>query len=126
MQEVTPNINSDAMISEDMLVFDLDSTISPEWMRIWALRESKLPVRLRMWDPRDGECMDVFVTYEKQQPAEFFDHQKYEQLLKVQPAMSLLAYNDIGIMKLQLQKPQKAIETFRKAIELNPSYRMAL
>jgi len=81
LQEITPNINSDAMISQDLLVFDLESTISPEWMRIWALRESKLPVRLRMWDPRDGECMDVFVTYEKQQPAEFFDYQKYEQIL---------------------------------------------
>ena len=81
LQDVTPGINSDAMISQDLLVFDLQSTISPEWMRIWALRESNLPVRLRQWDPRDGECMDVFVTYEKQQPADFFDYKKYEKLL---------------------------------------------
>lgn len=81
LQEVTPRINSDAMISKDLVVFDLQSGISSEWMRIWALRESKLPVRLRMWDPRDGECMDVFVTYEKQQSAAFFDHQRYEEML---------------------------------------------
>jgi hypothetical protein len=79
--EITPEINSDATISQDLLVFDLHSTINPEWMRIWALRESKLPVRLRLWDPRDGECTDAFVTYEKQQPSEFFDHHKYEELL---------------------------------------------
>jgi len=79
--EITPEINSDVTISQDLLVFDLHSTINPEWMRIWALRESKLPIRLRIWDPRDGECTDAFVTYEKQQPAEFFDHHKYEELL---------------------------------------------
>ncbi|MHC4741443.1 MAG: hypothetical protein ACYS8Z_06005 [Planctomycetota bacterium] len=79
--EITPEINSDATISQDLLVFDLNSKGSPQWMRIWALRESKLPVRLRMWDPRDGECADTFVTYEKQQPPEFFDHRKYEELL---------------------------------------------
>lgn len=82
LMETTPQINPDAMISKDLLVFDIDSKISPQWMRIWTLRESKLPVRLRMWDPRDGECMDVMFTYEKQQPAEFFDSGKYKELLK--------------------------------------------
>jgi len=82
LMETTPQINPDAMISEDLLVFDLDSKISPEWMRIWTLRESKLPIRLRLWDPRDGECMDVMFTYEKQQPPEFFDSGKYKELLK--------------------------------------------
>ena len=73
LMETTPQINPDAMISKDLLVFDIDSKVSPQWMRIWTLRETKLPVRLRMWDPRDGGCMDVMVTYEKQQPPEFFD-----------------------------------------------------
>jgi len=82
LMETTPQINPDAMISKDLLVFDIDSKVSPEWMRIWTLRESKLPVRLRMWDPRDGGCMDVMFTYEKQQPAEFFDYGKYKELLK--------------------------------------------
>jgi len=82
LMETTPQINPDAMISKDLLVFDIDSNISPQWMRIWTLRESKLPVRLRMWDPRDGGCMDVMFTYEKQQPAEFFDSGKYKELLK--------------------------------------------
>ena len=82
LTETTPRINPDAMISKDLLVFDLDSTISPQWMRIWTLRESKLPIRLRMWDPRNGECMDVMFTYEKQQPPEFFDSRKYNELLK--------------------------------------------
>lgn len=81
LQETTPQINSDAMISQDLLVFDVQSTDYPGWMRIWALRESKLPVRLRMWDPRDGECMDVMVTYDKEQKKDFFDPRLFEDLL---------------------------------------------
>ena len=81
LEETTPLINPNAMISEDMLVFDIQSTVSPEWMRIWALRESKLPTRIRMWDPRDGECIDVFMSYSTEQSAEFFKPAAYEKVL---------------------------------------------
>lgn len=79
--ETTPRVNSDAMISQDLLVFDLDSAAGLEWMRIWVLRESKLPVRIRVWDPRNGGSVDLFVTYEQRQPEEFFNHREYEELL---------------------------------------------
>lgn len=79
--ETTPKINSDAIISQDLLVFDYDPATGNEWMRIWILRESKLPIRLRSWNPDDGNCKDVFFTYEKQQPDDFFDHKKYEEIL---------------------------------------------
>jgi len=71
--DVTPLVNTDAVISEDLVVFDIEHEKSPQWFRIWALRESKLPVRIRMWDPRDGECADVLLTYSKQQQEIFFD-----------------------------------------------------
>lgn len=82
LEDMTPVINSDAMIAQDLLVFDIVSDAFPDWARIWALRESKLPVRLRTWNPRDGECMDAFITYDRQQPAEFFDPQRYGTLLR--------------------------------------------
>ena len=47
--DVTPLVNTDAVISEDLVVFDVEHEKSPQWFRIWALRESKLPVRIRMW-----------------------------------------------------------------------------
>jgi hypothetical protein len=81
LEEMTPLINPDAMISQDLLVFDIQSKISPEWLRIWALRESRLPTRIRMWDPRNGECIDVFITYSMEQSEEFFDADKYEEVL---------------------------------------------
>ncbi len=81
LEETTPLINPNAMISEDMLVFDIQSNVSPEWMRIWALRESKLPTRIRMWDPRDGECIDVCMSYSTEQSSDFFDPLAYEKIL---------------------------------------------
>lgn len=81
LQETTPLINPAAMISEDLLIFDLQSAVSPEWMRIWVLRESKLPVRMRSWDPRDGDCVDVVMNYSTEQSPEFFNPEAYEQYL---------------------------------------------
>jgi len=80
--DVTPEVNSDAVISKDLVVFDLKSKISPEWLRIWALRSSKLPVRVRMWDPRDGGCVDAIMNYSRQQADEFFDPDSYFQELQ--------------------------------------------
>lgn len=71
--DVTPLVNADAVISEDMVVFDAPSDGGPEWLRVYALRESRLPVGIRIWDPRDGKSVDVFINYFKRQPDEFFD-----------------------------------------------------
>ncbi|TKJ36029.1 MAG: hypothetical protein CEE38_13570 [Planctomycetes bacterium B3_Pla] len=79
--DVTPLVNADAVISEDMVVFDALSESSPEWLRVSALRESRLPVGIRMWDPRDGACVDVFITYSRQQPELFFDAQAFSTKL---------------------------------------------
>ncbi len=81
LKETTPLINPSAMISEDMLVFDIQSDISPEWMRIWVLRESRLPIRIRSWDPRDGDCVDAIISYSQEQSPDFFDPDAYEKVL---------------------------------------------
>ncbi len=82
MKDITPLINPDAVISQDMVVFDIQSPISPEWLRIWALRESRLPVRIKVWDPRNGEGTDVVFSYSKEQPDEFFDPNAFSKLLQ--------------------------------------------
>jgi hypothetical protein len=42
-------------------------------VRIWALRASRLPVRITVWDPRDGRSTDAVFTYSHDQTPEFFD-----------------------------------------------------
>jgi hypothetical protein len=41
-----PLENQNVGISDDLVVFDITNENSPEWVRIWALRESRLPVRV--------------------------------------------------------------------------------
>jgi len=88
IEDVTPLINPDAVISQDMVVFDIQSTISPEWLRIWALRESRLPVRIKVWDPRDGDGTDVVFSYSREQSGEFFDPNAFAGLLQSRQASS--------------------------------------
>ena len=82
MQDVTPLVNPDAVISQDIVVFDVELPNTPEWVRIWALRESRLPVRIKIWDPRDGASTDAVFEYSKGQADEFFDPKAFESLLQ--------------------------------------------
>ena len=81
MQDVTPLVNPDAVISQDIVVFDVDLPGSTEWVRIWALRESRLPVRIKVWSPQDGYSTDAIFEYSRQQADEFFDPNAFENLL---------------------------------------------
>ena len=79
--DVTPAANTQAAIEEDLAVFDAQSVISPGWVRIYALRESKLPVGLRIWDPAEGFSVDALITYAKEQPEVFFDAKAFAEKL---------------------------------------------
>jgi len=80
--DVTPAVNVQAALGEDLAVFDAQSVISPGWVRIYALRESRLPVGLRIWDPAEGFCVDALITYTKEQPEIFFDAEAFASKLK--------------------------------------------
>lgn len=80
MHDVTPLVNPDAVISQDVVVFDLDLPNTSQWVRIWALRESRLPIRIRVWDPSDGQMADAILEYSTEQPEEFFDPNAFEDL----------------------------------------------
>lgn len=79
--DVTPAVNAQAALGEDLAVFDAQSVISPGWVRIYALRESKLPVGLRIWDPAEGFSVEALITYAKEQPEVFFNAGAFAQKL---------------------------------------------
>ena len=124
--DTTPLINNQAILSEDLVVFDVESDISPEWLRIWALRESKLPVRIRFWDPRDGDCVDAVFSYSKDQPEKFFDPEAFSQILKGPHTGKLtLAYmflNDPGGKRITppVLNEHRAFQIITKTIDSKP------
>jgi len=77
----TPLRNQEATISNDLVVFDMSGEESPEWVRIWTLRESRLPVRVLYWDPRHGYSNDVLLSYGNEQSPEFFDPEAFKASL---------------------------------------------
>ncbi|MCG3195980.1 MAG: hypothetical protein HUU16_13355 [Candidatus Omnitrophica bacterium] len=80
--ESTPKVNADAVISEDLVVFDVEQPGSPDWLRVWALRGSRLPIQMRGWEPKDGECVDFFFSYSAEQPSEFYDPEAFATKLQ--------------------------------------------
>ncbi|MBP7049598.1 MAG: hypothetical protein KBE65_01140 [Phycisphaerae bacterium] len=97
--DITPAVNTEAAIGEDLAIFDAQSAVSPGWVRIYALRESKLPVGLRIWDPVEGFSVDALITYAKDQPAIFFDPNAFEAKL-AEPG-----YTGIALAYLFLKDP---------------------
>jgi hypothetical protein len=80
--ESTPQVNAAAAVSADLVVFDVSPPPGGSgWLRIWALRHSRLPVHLQGWEPGGGS-MDVFFSYSKEQPDVFFDPKAFGQVLQ--------------------------------------------
>ena len=90
--DITPAMNTQAGIGKELVVFDARSAISPGWVRIYALRQSKLPVGVRIWDPAEGFVVDAIITYSKEQPAIFFDPHAFAANLHGAESETGLAY----------------------------------
>jgi hypothetical protein len=59
--------------SPDEAVFDIQSQTSPEVVRVWTGRRSKLPTRMRLSDPRNGGLIEANFSYTKDPHDRFFD-----------------------------------------------------
>jgi hypothetical protein len=70
---ITSVKTADTAASEETVIFEIKHKETPEWISIWALRSSKLPVRMCFHDPRNGEFGDFFFDYSEKKNAQFFD-----------------------------------------------------
>lgn len=64
---------ADTPASRETVLFEARHETTPEYGTIWALRQSKLPIRLRFCDPRKSEYGDFFFDYSEEKDAAFFD-----------------------------------------------------
>ena len=96
-----PIRNANAVISEDLAVFDLDFKESNDfqWYRIWALRKSGLPIRIRVWNPSDAASVDVFIDYSKPQSEMFFDPKAFAS------ALASIKTDQLNLAYLYLKDP---------------------
>ncbi|MFC1884527.1 hypothetical protein ACFL2O_07140 [Thermodesulfobacteriota bacterium] len=82
MIDTTSLLVSDAEVSKDLLVFDAESYDTLWNIRVWALRESKLPIRIIKWHRKYARYEDVLFNYSIEQPKEFFDPEAFAEKLK--------------------------------------------
>lgn len=106
-----PLENADASIGDDLQVFDVTNDRTPEWMRIWVLKNSGLPVRLRVWDPRSGDSADVLFDYLKEQSEEAFDPAAFEASLRKQSGRANAIYS---LLKDRGGRPLTPQDVFEK------------
>lgn len=76
---ITPVETIDTAASRETVLFEAKHETTPERLTIWALRQSKLPIRLRFEDPRKSEYGDFLFDYSEQKDASFFDPNSFAQ-----------------------------------------------
>ena len=81
--DATSLINVNPEISKDIAIFDAETRGGNWRIRVWVLRESKLPIRISEWSPKGGRY-ETLITYSREaQPEKLFDPDAFEAELKV-------------------------------------------
>ena len=70
--DTTALVHPDPIFSKDLVVFDAKSKGLLFSIRLWALRESRLPIRI-FFRGEAGNYIDVIIIYSKPQPERFYD-----------------------------------------------------
>jgi hypothetical protein len=82
MDDLRPVPNRLEDVSNDISIFELSRENSDDSIRIWALSESLLPIQLQQKNTESGDSIDVFFSYQIQQPDAFFNPLRFQQILK--------------------------------------------
>jgi hypothetical protein len=80
-----PVKSEQAIGGQGMEVFDYAHEADQRWVRIWVLKESRLPIHMVVYQPDDNEFMLVVFDYTTAQPEEFFDLGKFEKTVAKKP-----------------------------------------
>lgn len=78
----TSLVISNKEISKDLLVFDAESYDRLWYIRVWALKETRLPIRILKWHHSCDRYEEVLFTYSNEQPPAFFDPDVFAKALK--------------------------------------------
>ncbi len=76
---ITPVEAADTVASKEIIVFEAKSQTTPQYLTIWALRESKLPLLMQFRDPRSGEYGDFIFNYSHKMEPSFFDPEAFKK-----------------------------------------------
>ncbi|MGB7158145.1 MAG: hypothetical protein WBD40_08770 [Tepidisphaeraceae bacterium] len=106
--EGEPVKSDDVASAQGIDVFDYARNAREKWVRIWVLRESKLPLKMHLYYPGSDEFMLVTFDYSDPQPDAFFDAEAFaRQASKLQGEDPYRAYS-IGSAPVAGTRPRAA------------------
>ncbi|MHC4488739.1 MAG: hypothetical protein ACYSW7_06125, partial [Planctomycetota bacterium] len=76
-QEIIPVQTADTAASRETVLFEVKRKTIPLRTWIWALRKSKLPMRLSFRDPKHKVYGDLLFNYSEKKDAKFFDPEAF-------------------------------------------------
>ena len=76
---ITPVETSETAVSRETVLFEARYETTPQRIRIWAFRNSKLPIRLNYSDSTNNESNDFLFDYSEQKDPSFFDPVAFEK-----------------------------------------------
>ncbi len=82
-------------------VFDYAHDPNQQWARIWVLKESKLPIRMKLYHPQSDDFMLVSFDYTDPQPASFFDPDHFEKVVTERDLRGVRQVMRAGAEKLE-------------------------
>ena len=99
-------------VTKGLLVYDASPPGASAWIRMWVLKDSKLPTRVLVWKPRDGQSVDVAFSYERSFGKNAFDPDEFAKELKasqggqVSPYLLLDAASGPQLTQQDTQAPE--------------------
>ncbi|MCL2639931.1 MAG: hypothetical protein FWD53_03710 [Phycisphaerales bacterium] len=71
-------VKNDALATAGIEVFDYMVKAGEPWARVWVVRETRMPMRIKMFHPESDDFSLIEFDYTDPQPAAFFDTAKFE------------------------------------------------
>jgi hypothetical protein len=72
-KSIIPVETADTAASKETVLFEVKHETTPTQLLIWALRKSKLPIRVSLSDPKHKVYVDLLFNYSEKKDAEFFN-----------------------------------------------------
>ncbi|MHC4475636.1 MAG: tetratricopeptide repeat protein [Planctomycetota bacterium] len=91
-----PVVTVPGLASEDVEVFDYSHKNSEHWVRIWVMRKSRLPIRLKLFSPQWNETILAVIDYTDPQPDDFFNPERFEEEVKSKRPKKMHEFYRIG------------------------------
>ena len=80
-----PVKSGQAVAGQGMEVFDYAHDPNERWVRIWVMKESRLPIHMIVYQPDRNEAMRVVFDYTTPVPETCFDLRRFEKALAEKP-----------------------------------------